>query len=417
MPSQISRRKMLKASGIGLTLPLLETMQTRARADVSSPPKRMVLICTALGLHPPNLWPTTAGNQYEATPYLRLLKSHRDDFTLFSGLSHEDQTGRQPHDSEMTFLTSARKPGMGGFRNTISLDQVVASNLGNATRFRSVTLGTMKSQSQSYTSGGVMIPSETSPATLFARLFLQGRPDEIAAQRQRLEDGQSILDQIQNEVSTLRRKSSRNDNHLLEDFYSSVRQAEKNIGEQQGWMDKPKPVVDTAPPKDIADPADLLGRTKLLVDLIPLILQTDSSRVVSLMVQDHYVVPKVEGVTGNHHNLSHHGQDPTKIVQLERIEQGIVQSFGSLLAQLKESSESGTGLLDSTSVLFGSNLGNANAHEAKNLPIFLAGGGFRHGSYRPQPEGTPLCNLFVTLLQRMGIEQESFGQSDGTLAW
>ena len=116
MNKPLSRRTLLKASGISLALPFLESMNPILGAVDKTPPKRMVLICTALGLHPPNLWPKTPGYDYESTPYLDLLKDHRQDFTLFSGLQHEDQTGRQPHDSEMTFLTAARKPGMDGKR-------------------------------------------------------------------------------------------------------------------------------------------------------------------------------------------------------------------------------------------------------------------------------------------------------------
>ena len=248
-------------------------------------------------------------------------------------------------------------------------------------------------------------------------MFLRGKPDEILAQKQRLSDGRSILDQLGSETSALRRRVSDSDNHLLDDYLESVREAEEGIRERQGWIEKPKPEIDADPPTDIADPTDLIGRTQLLVDLVPLILQSDSTRVVSLMVQDHYVVPKVEGVTGNHHNLSHHGQDPSKIQQLQRIESKIVECFGSLLAQLKSRDEAEASLLRHTSVLFGSNLGNANAHHARNLPIFLAGGGFDHGRYVAQPEGTPLCNLFLTMLGRSGLHTDSFGQSNGQLSW
>lgn len=413
----LERRTFLKAAGVSLSLPFLESMAPAWAMASGEAPKRMVFICTALGLHPPNLWPDTPGADYELTPYLKLLKEHRKDFTLFSGLQHEDQTGRQPHDSELTFLTSARKPGMGGFRNTISIDQLAAVSMGDTTRFKSITLGTAKRQSQSYTSGGVMIPAQTSPATLFAQLFLEGKPKEVRAQQQRLSDGKSILDELGSQAKKLKRKASASDNHLLDDYFDSVRQAEMNIGSARGWMDKPKPKVNADQPSDINDHADIIGKAQLMMDLVPLIIQTDSSRVITIMVQDHYVVPKVEGVTGNHHNLSHHGQDHEKIEQLQKIERAIVSCYGSLLGQMKSKTESGSTLLDNTSILFGSNLGNANAHHANNLPIFLAGGGFKHGSYIKNKKGTPLCNLFVSMLNKAGIEKDKFGQSDGSLSW
>ena len=400
-----------------MSLPFLESMNPVLGAASSEPPKRMVVICTALGLHPPHLWPKTTGSNYESTPYLELLKDHRDEFTLMSGLQHEDQTGRQPHDSEKTWLTAARKPGMGGFRNTISLDQVAARQLGKETRFPSITLGTNKPQSQSYTSGGVMIPAQTSPANLFAQMFLEGKPSDVRALKQKLDDGKSIHDELGTQAKALKRKASAADNHLLEDYFDSVRSAEANIAIAQGWIDKPKPVVNAKRPSDISDNADLIGRTQLLMNLVPLIVKTDSSSVISIMVQDHYVVPKVDGVSGNHHNLSHHGQVSSKIDQLKKIETGIVNCFGSLLGKMKSKSESGLPLLDNTSILFGSNLGNANAHHARNLPVFVAGGGYSHGQYIEQKEGTPFCNLFVSLLNNVGVETESFGQSTGELSW
>ena len=415
----IDRRTFLRATGVSLGLPFLESMvPVFGRGRKVIPPQRMVFMCTALGLHPPKLWPKTGGKDYEMTPYLSVLKEHRDQFTLFSGLQHEDQTGRQPHDSEKTWLTAARKPGMSGFRNSISVDQVAATHLGNVTRFSSISLGTAKRQSQSYTSGGVMIPAEISPANLFANLFLEGKPSQVKEQKLRLEEGKSILDELRTQAKQIRNKASRNDNHLLDDYFESVRSAESNITAQQGWLDVPKPQVNAEAPTDNPNMADIIGRLELLIDLIPLIVQTDSSRVISLMVQDHYVVPEVEGVSGNHHNLSHHGQDDEKIEQLAKIELAILNCLGRLLGKMKTQTESGSTLLDSTSIMFGSNLGNANAHHANNLPIILAGGGFNHGQFiKRDQQPKPLCNLFVTMLQNMGLGVESFGQSDGTLSW
>ncbi len=413
----IDRRSMLKATGVGLALPLLDAMHPACGASTVQPPTRMIFVCTTLGLHGPNLWPKTEGAEYETTPYLKLIDEHRGQFTLFSGLQHEDQTGRQPHDSEMTWLSAARKPGVGGFRNTISVDQLATQQVGDHTRFRSISLGTLKPQSQSYTNGGVMIPSQTSPAELFSRLFLKGSPQQLRAQRQRLKEGKSILDQLQSQSQSLGRKVGPEDNHLLNDYYQSVRDAETRLLEAESWLDKPKPKVDLDPPNDIADPADLIGKTRLMIDLIPLIVQTDSTRVISLMVQDHFVVPKVDGVTGNHHNLSHHGQDKSKIEQLAKIESGIVGCYGEFLSQMRAQPEGDSNLLDNSMILFGSNLGNANAHDARNLPILLAGGRFQHVGYCKQPEGTPLCDLFLRMLQEIEVEVDSFGQSRGVLSW
>ena len=144
----------------------------------------MVTICSTLGLYSPSWFPKSAGADYETSEYLKLIDGHRKRYTLFSGLSHKDQTGRQPHNSEITWLTSARHPGLDGFRNTISVDQVAANHFGYQTRFPSIVIGTASPQSQSYTASGAMVPAETSPANLFKKLFLRGTPEEVAREEQ-----------------------------------------------------------------------------------------------------------------------------------------------------------------------------------------------------------------------------------------
>ncbi len=417
MHTPLSRRAALKATGIAITLPLLESMNPAIGREVATPPKRMVLICNTLGLHPPSLFPKTPGSDYERTEYLNVLKDHRKDFTLFSGLSHVDQNGKQPHDTELTWLTSARNPGLAGFKNSISIDQYAANKLGYVTRFPSVALSSNTRRSQSYTRNGVMIPAEDRPSTVFAKLFLEGSPAEQRRERKSLADGRSILDNVAEQTRTLNRKTSGNDRRQLEEYFDSIRAAEAELMEADAWIDRPKPRVDEEPPKDVSDSADLIGRARSLLNLIPLILQTDSSRIITVVIQDHLVVPKIDGVTAEHHNLSHHGQDPAKIKQLKSIETEILTCFNDFLSRMTRPHEADGRLLDQTSVLFGSNLGNANAHDPSNLPIFLAGGGYTHGRYLAHNEtkNTPLCNLFVSLLNNIGIQTERFGTSTGTL--
>ncbi|MHC4878214.1 MAG: DUF1552 domain-containing protein [Planctomycetota bacterium] len=419
MHTPIPRRAALKASGVALTLPLLESMSPAIGSDELKPPKRMVFICNTLGLLPASLFPETAGRNYESTEYLDLLKNHRDDFTLFSGLSHSDQNGKQPHDTEMTWLTSARNPGLAGFRSTISIDQYAANRLGNVTRFPSISLSSNTQKSQSYTSNGVMIPAEDRPSSLFAKLFLTGNARNVSRQRRRLAEGRSILDSVAEQTRSLKRRTSSNDNRQLDEYFAAVRAAEADLNEAGEWLDRPKPSVDIDPPKDITDSADLLGRTRTLLNLVPLILQTDSSRIISVVIQDHLVVPKINGVTAEHHNLSHHGRDLEKIKQLRIIESEILKCFGGLLTGLKHPSEHDRRLLDQTTVLFGSNLGNANSHDPTNLPIILAGGSYQHGQFVPhdRSNNTPLCNLFVRMLNEAGLQTESFGQSTRNLSW
>ena len=419
MHHPISRRAALKASGIAIALPLLESMKPAIGHEQMAPPKRMVLICNALGLHSPSLFPKTSGTDYVNTEYLELLKEHRNDFTLFSGLSHPDQNGKDPHDTEMTFLTAAINPGLGGFKNSISVDQVAAMHLGHATRFPSITLGSNTQESQSYNSNGVMLPADYRPSRLFAKLFMAGSPEEQRRQRMRLANGRSILDAVGDQTKALNLRVSGGDRKQLGEYFAAIRAAEKELAASDAWLDRPKPEVNVEVPKDIAEPSELLGRIRTLMNLIPLMLQTDSTRVVSLMIQDHGAVPNIAGVQAGHHPLSHHGQDPAKIAQLKIIESGILSTFSDFLTQLGQRSAQGARLLDHTAVLFGSNLGNANAHDPSNLPIILAGGGYRHGQYvaYDKKNNIPLCNLFVNMLNNMGMETESFASSTGTLSW
>ncbi len=419
MHQPISRRAALKATGIAIALPFLESMNRASGHPQLESPRRMVLICNALGLHSESLFPDPSGTAYENTEYLELLKDHRSDFTLFSGLSHPDQNGKEPHDTEMTWLSAARNPGLGGFKNSISVDQIAAASLGHAARFPSISLSSNTQESQSYTRNGVMLPAENKPSQLFAKLFLAGSPRDIRLQRQQLADGKSILDSVAEQTRALNRRTSTHDRKQLDEYFAAIREAESEIRSAEQWLDRPKPRVEEEPPKDIADPAELTGRIRSLLNLIPLILKTDSSRVVSVMIQDHQAVPKIEGVTGEHHPLTHHGQDPNKIAQLKIIEKEVLKCFSDFLSRLAEATETDDRLLDKTSVLLGSNLGNANAHDPTNLPIILAGGGFKHGRFvaGDLSNNTPLCNLFVTLLNNMQVETDSFATSTGSLTW
>ena len=419
MHTPISRRTALKASGIAIALPLLDSMNPAIGREQAAQPKRMVLICNTLGLYSPSLFPKTTDAECERTEYLDLLKEHRDDFTLFSGLSHPDQNGKEPHDTEMTWLSAARNPGLGGFKNSISLDQFAASKLGHVTRFPSIALSSKSQESQSYTSNGVMLPAYDRPSTVFAKLFLDGSPQELRRQRQRLADGRSILDAVAEQTRSLNRQTSSHDRRQLDEYLAAIRAAEKEVAETEAWLDRPKPRVDEKPPQDIADSADLIGRIRALMNLIPLILQTDSTRIVTVVIQGDHAVPRIQGVTAEHHNLSHHGRDPQKIEQLKTIETEILKCFAEFLSRIAQPTEADGRLLDKTSVLFGSNLGNANAHDPANLPIILAGGGYKHGQFVAgnKSNNTPLCNLFVTLLNNMRIETESFATSTGKLTW
>ena len=192
---------------------------------------------------------------------------------------------------------------------------------------------------------------------------------------------------------------------------------EQRLVKDEGWAKTAKPKVDVEPPKDIPNAADLIGRTRLLFDLTHLALQTDSTRLITIMLAGSTYAPPIPGVTLGHHDLSHHGKDPGKLEQLRIVEQETMKTLRDLLAKLKQTEEGDANLLDRTMVYLGSNLGDGSSHSVKNLPVLVAGGGFRHGQHLPfDPQNPPpLCNLYVSMLQRLGIETDKFATSTSTL--
>lgn len=408
----MNRRTFLRSAGVSLALPLIGNELYAAPASI---PRRMVLICTPLGLHSPNLVPTEAGADYKSTPYLDVLKDFRTDLTVVSGLSHpEVESG---HDSIFTFLTAAPHPERrAGFRNTISVDQVAAEHIGTRTRVPFLSLAG-EGFGLSWTRSGALVPSDCWPSSVFARLFLEGKPDAVKDQVRRLRDGRSILDAVGEQAREVRTGLGTGDRDKLDEYFTSVRELEKRMASAEEWSKKPKPKVDAQQPKDITNSADLIGRTKLLFDLTHLALQTDSTRIVVILLGGASQVPPIPGVSFDHHNLSHHGQDPEKLKQLTTVESETLKVLRDLLGKLKQTKEEGDTLLDRTAVFLGSNLGSGNSHSCKNLPVLVAGGGFRHGKHLAfdAKSPPPLSNLYVSMLQRMGIETDKFASSTGTL--
>jgi hypothetical protein len=410
----LDRRTFLRAAGVSLALPWLDALAP-AQNQPQATPRRMVCICTPLSLHPANFFPQEAGRDYTLTPYLEVLREFRNDFTVCSGLAHPEVG--PSHDSIYSFLTAAPHPERrAGFRNSVSLDQLAATHIGDQTRFRSLALS-CEGFSLSWTRSGAIVPSEMFPASVFARLFLDGRPDEVQAQVRRLRDGQSILDAVGDQARSLQPKLGSGDRDKLDEYFNSVRELERGLAKSEEWSRRPRPRVTVAPPQNNLNPADLVGKARLMFDLIHLALQTDSTRLVTLLLLGTSLVPPIQGVNLGHHDLSHHGQDPSKIAQLRAVELEKMRTFAAFLTKLKDTREQDATLLDRTMVFFSSNLGNASSHATRNLPVLLAGGGFRHGqhlAFNPN-NPPPLSNLYVSMLQRLGINADRFGSSTGTL--
>jgi hypothetical protein len=421
----LSRRQFLRGTGVVLGLPLLDAMRPAfARGASTAPePRRMLAVCNNLGLLPENFFPAhdQTGRGYALSPYLEHLRAHRDDFTVFSGVWHPDVDGGHPADN--CFLTAAPHPGSGGFRNTISLDQFAAEQIGHLTRFPSLTLGVnvnQGSRSLSWTGSGVLIPCEEKASVVFGKLFLQGSPAEVAAQVRRLELGESIMDAVAGQTRGLQRNLGARDRERLDQYFTGVRDLEKRLASAREWEYRPRPVTDAKPPLDPADPREYMEKTRLMYDMARLAFETDSTRMVTLLLDSvNSPAIEVEGadINDGYHSLSHHGKSQTKLKQLEAIDREHMKLLDRLFADLKARKEDGATLFDRTMVLYGSNLGNANTHVTTNLPVLFAGGGFKHGQHLAfdTARNYPLPNLFVSMLQRLGIEADKFATSTGTM--
>jgi hypothetical protein len=321
------------------------------------------------------------------------------------------------HGSSAGLMTGVAAEAFRGndVRNTISLDQEVAGRLGGETRFPCLILG---GGDQSWNRKGVRVPSEGSSVRVFKQLFVEGTPAEVAREMERIETGKSILDGVRDQAKTLAQTLGPTDRDRLDLLLTSIREAEERLQQDQAWVKKPKPKVDVKPlTDDYGTGPRMLLRERQWYDLVHLALQTDSTRVVSLHLWSHMEGVGLDGVTLAHHDASHHGQSEDKLGQLALIEEAEMKLLAGFLARMKESKEAGQTLLDQTVVLHASNLGNASAHTCDNLPIVLAGGGFRHAGHVAfdRKDNKPLSNLFVRMLQQMGLEMDRFGSSTGVL--
>ncbi len=403
----LSRRTFLRGAGVALALPLLESMLPASQNGTpAATPRRMVAIETNMGILPQFFFPERSGRDYRLTPYLEKLAAVRNQMTVFSGVSHPGVTGA--HAAEKCFLTGTPHPERGGFRNWISLDQFAAERVGNHTRYPSLVLAMSSENNQtlSFTRSGAPIPAERSPNRLFRRLFVQGRPEDTAAVVEALRQDRSTLDFVAEQSRRLNQSLSPADRQRMDQYLTSVRELEQRLHSSEQWEHRPRPRVNAQPPQDIDDQREFVRKTGLMFDVIKLALETDSSRVISLFIDTTVI-----------HNITHHGNRPEMLAELRSKEEGQFEVLASFLRTLNETREGGQTLLDRTMVLYGTCMGSANSHANTNLPALLAGGGFRHGQHLAfdQQNNYPLTNLFVSMLQRLGIEMNEFSTGRGTL--
>jgi hypothetical protein len=402
-----------------MALPALDAMHPAfGGSDAAQSPRRLVTIQTNQGIMPHLFFPKGEGHGYELSPYLKILEPLRDQFTVFSGLSHPGVDGG--HANELCFLTGAPHPAGAGFHNSISVDQFAAERVGNDTRFQSLVIAASNAgdRSMSFNRAGVLIPPETSPTKLYRTLFIQGTAKEIEARLNDLRSGRSLLDAVRARAKRLENSVSASDRARLDQYFTSIRELEQQFLQTESWEKKEKPKVTMAEPKENKDPAQLITRLRSTYDLIKLALETDSTRIASLFIQPLGVISEVAGVSHETHSLTHHGNRPEMIDELRKIEEAQFQAFRDFLASVQGVSDAGGGtLLDRTSILYGTCMGNANGHSNTNWPMMLAGGGFKHGQHLAfsTEKNEPIGKLFVSLLQRLGVEAGEFSSGKGTI--
>jgi hypothetical protein len=414
---RLNRRSFLAGAGVALSLPLLDAMIpaiSRGR-EAARVPRRLVAIQTNLGILPQFFWPEGGGFDYKSSHYLEILRDFKRAMTVFSGVSHPGVDGG--HAGEKSFLTAAPHPASGTFRNSISLDQVAAERLGNQTRIPVlVTHVGIAMKTLSYTRSGVAIPPERSAAALYRRMFVQGSANEVNARVHDLNRGKSVLDFVNDRAKRLQREVGPKDRERLDQYFSSVRDLENRLHDATDWERRPKPVVRTPAPVDV--PVDQLPTaSKLMFDLIRLALETDSTRLVTVFIEGLGLHSDIQGQEHETHTLTHHGNRPDALAELRTVESAQFRALASLLAGLKAAKEESDTLLDRTMVLYGTCMGSANAHSNVNLPVLLAGGGFRHAGLLAfdTHKNYPLPNLYVSMLQRLGLETDKFASSTGTM--
>lgn len=425
------RRSFLRAAGTVISLPSLPSLGSCVSADEKthhSQQRNLVCIGNMLGFYPEAFWPTGSGESTEVDASLRIHSTYnpRDSSqplnriaqqsTVISGLDHGTPGG---HFSVHTFLSGVRQIDAGSMPDgNVTLDQFAADEVAGQTRFASLTIGSEDGIhggcQMSWTKTGTRVPTIPGPEQLFRRLFVQETESERAQAISRFQLQGSILDLVRDQTHSLERKLNDFDRRKLDEYLTSVRDVEKRLEMRRNWIDVPRPPAPFEQPVN----RNLVQDLPLLYDLILLSLQTGSTRIATLELGGDFN-PADLGIKGGYHSLSHHGQKPEAVAALIALDTYQCEQFVRFVDNLNNVHDEHGSLLDRTSVLFGSGMGNANSHTNTNLPIVLAGGGFRHGRLlefdAKSPQRPPLTNLFVSLLQQFGLEVDHFSTSTGTL--
>ena len=394
--TNLSRRQVLRLSGVTLALPCLESYGDTARPDEV---KRFIAMQMPYGFLPNNLYPDP-GTQ-GSSPYMSALEEVKGSVTLLDGLHNPGVNSG--HDSNFYFLTCGRKDAG---KNTISLDQELAAKYQGETRFKCLVSGIGPRAGMSYTRSGIKLPVQSDPAKVFARMFVGGSASDAKRKMHELSEGKSILDSYSFYATKFSGLSS-SDRSRMDQYLTAVREVEKSLQASEAWINKPYPKVDKITLPNNKQSGEILN-FRLFTKLFRLALENDSTRIITYDFGQLRSRLDIEGVSDGYHEISHHHNQKNKLSQLKAIELEMFTIYGEFLKELNDAN-----LLDSTICLFGSAMESPNNHSAVKPPVLLAGGGFDHKWYMKLEKRQPLANLYLSLFDRMGNRTSSFGSSTG----
>jgi hypothetical protein len=397
-----NRREFLK---FGAALPLaMHSLDLRAaeKPKSAAPPKRVIFICNSLGFYEPNFFPKKRGD-FSTSQYLKDMKV-ADKMTIFQNLYHPGMETSN-HDSEKSFLTGAPAPEATNFSNTISLDQILARKMGGDTRFPYLSFSIYdRGWGCSWNDRGVAIPPMYDEKVIFDKLFGE---EDLSAKKQQIRNDQHVVQCLYRDMKQLQQHGGSREK--IESYRTVIVELEAQLKHEEFWLKTKKPEV----PNTLSTDQEFAFTTKIenLLELSKLAFQTDSTRVITLSLDWIYGAISVPGATGGWHTLSHHSGKKDMLTKLSRIEMEISRRLNKFLTDLDKINEGEGTLLDNTTVVIGSNFGDASNHTCNNLPTIVAGGGYRHQSHTVLEKPTPLCNLYLDLLHKHNVDLGKFGSS------
>lgn len=447
MSKRLSRRTVLRGLGTAIALPCLEAMlpggihSSAAAAAAKKPPLRVAWLYVPNGMHMPDWTPDKEGKSFDLKPIMKPLEPFKDQLTVLSGLTLNGARalgdgGGDHARSVAAYLTGAhpKKTDGANIMNDVSVDQVAAEHVGQHTRFASLELGCEKSATSGNCDSGYScayssnmswrtptspVAKEINPQSVFDRLFGNGiGPEEDKAQSIREKKRRSILDFALEDAEALKKKLGSADQRKLDEYLHAVRDVEKRVGGSEKLRGPEAGVPDYPRPAGV--PKDFAEHVRQMMDMLVLALQTDSTRLITFMYTNdssNRAYPNLE-VKEGHHDLSHHGGSAEKQSKVSKINLYHMEQFAYLVGRLKGIKEQGGTLLDNCLIMYGSGIADGNSHAHDNLPILMMGkgaGSLHPGRHIKFGKETPLCNLYVWMLHRLGARVPKFGDSTGKL--